>query len=159
MNLQFPLEIAYGQITVFRHGLSRPGLLWDDDHVAQGFAWDNDTVSFGVTDHDGRCWVDIATTDQVDIFQDAISALSVPFDAKTDRIDIGTVGAAQIFTLTPGSYSLIFQARPGRKIEDEDYAYLFSIRFVLDHDPRFRILRRGGEVQAEHVLRQDATRA
>ncbi len=159
MNLQFPLEIAYGQVTVFRHGLSRPGLLWDDDHVTQGFAWDKDTVSFGVTDHDGSCWVDVALTDHIELFPDAISAVSVPFEAKTDRIDIGTVGTAEIFTLPPGSYSIIFQTRPGRKIEDENYAYLFSIRFALDRDPQFRILRQGGEIQTDHVLRQDAVRA
>jgi hypothetical protein len=160
MPLRFALEVLYTQITVSRHGLPRPGLLWDDDHVAQGFAWGEETVAFGVPDHDGVCLLDVDTADaSYRISPNAIWAVSVPFFAKSSRVDVGTVGEEKVFELTPGSYTLTFEALPGTHIDKEDYAFIIRIRFIPDKEPAFRILKTGMEVRTDHVLRTDARRA
>lgn len=44
---------------VFPAGHPTLGLIWSDEHVAQGFAWNDNVVSFGIPDHDGGCLVEL----------------------------------------------------------------------------------------------------
>lgn len=158
-STRFPTPILYNQLTVFRHGLARPGLLWEDAHVAQGFAWDEETVAFGVSDTDENCFVDVAVADHVEVLPNAISALAVPFTAKATTLDIGSVGYVQPFTLPIGTYTLTCETLPGAVIDEEPYSFLFRLRFIPSAHPDFAILKRGGEVNADHILTTTAKRA
>lgn len=160
MSLQFPLSVLYTQVTVFRTGLPRPGLLWDDQHVAQGFAWDEETVSFGVPDHDGPCWIDVDHSQHpVELHEQALWSVAVPFRAKGISVDVGTIGIARQFMLPPGLYQLTFDALPGQSRDGETYAYTFLLRFHADNAADFQIRRQGTELLTNQVLRRDAKRA
>jgi hypothetical protein len=157
--MRFPIPVSYNQVTIFRDGLSRPGLLWDDDHVAQGFAWNEETVAFGVSDTDEACLVDVDIAERMEVSPTAISALAVPFLAKSSRIIVGSVGYGQTFPLVPGSYTLTFETLPPVVVDSEPYDFEFKIRFISNPQPEFAILKQGGEVRSDRILRRDARRA
>ncbi|MDR6873282.1 hypothetical protein J2Y55_004306 [Bosea sp. BE125] len=158
--LEFPLTVLYTQIIAFRTNLPRPGLLWSDDHVAQGFAWRPETVAFGVPDHDGACLLHVeALALPYQLPPEALWALSVPFEVSTGRVSVGTVLNTHDFELPIGSYSLIFDVLPGRTIERATYAYLPRLLFVPDARPDFTILRKGDEITTDVILRKDADQA
>lgn len=160
MSLKFPLTILYTQLTVFRNGLERPGLLWDDDHVAQGFAWDDETVAFGIPDHDGDCWVDVDTISTRGMIDPrSLWALEVPFSPKGPTTKIGTVGMDRQYPLPVANYALVFEVFPAVNIEKIDYAFLLKLRFRPEEKPKFEILKKGYEITADQILRRDARRA
>ncbi len=158
--LEFALTVLYTQVIAFQTDLSRPGLLWSDDHVAQGFAWRPETVAFGVPDHDGACLLCVETIVRpYRVPDEAVWALSVPFPATTGRVHVGTVLNTRDFELPVGNYSLVFDVLPGRTIEQASYAYLPRLLFVPDDKPDFAILRKGEEITTDTVLRRDADQA
>ena len=71
MIAEFPITVLYTQVVVHLADLPRPGLLWDDDHVAQGFAWSEGIASFGVPDHDGECLLSVDVAEAVNIGEDS----------------------------------------------------------------------------------------
>lgn len=160
MKLQFPLTVLYTQVTVFRHGLPRPGLLWDDDHVAQGFAWDEETVAFGVPDHDGQCWISVDLVDRPPpVPPAALWGVEVPFLASSGRLDIGTVGLAHAYGVPVGQYALAFLAFGAERIDGIDYAFRLHLQFFRNPSPEFKILKQGDELQTDTILRKEARRA
>ena len=137
---------------------SWPGSLVDA-HVAQGFAWNEETVAFGVSDTDENCLVDVDVADHIELSHTAISALAVPFTAKSTKVDIGSVGYANTFTLPVGTYTLVCETLPAAVVDHENYDFLFRIRFVPNPHPEFKILKQGGEVHSHEVLSRTAKRA
>ena len=154
MKKTFPLDILYAEITIYEHGAENPALLWEEEHVAQGFAWDANTVSFGVPDADAAFLIDIDIADECICDAEAAWAIAVPFQTTSDSVHIGTLEHDELFELNPGSYTLLFEALPS-----DQYEYLLRIRFILDDQPEFKILKKGGQVQADQILRKDAQRA
>lgn len=154
MLTAFSVAIPYGQVLVQAEGQAAAGLLWTDEHVAQGFAWSDALVSFGVPDHDGesRIEVELASGEAPD--PQTLWAVQVPFHV-TGSLQIGTVFEARGVTVPAGSYNLIHQAFPGGR----DHAYLLRLTFSRSALPEFRILKRGGDITADTVLRRDAEAA
>jgi hypothetical protein len=142
---------------VHRSGLSRPGLLWDDGHVAQGFAWSDGIVSFGVPDHDRQCLVRVETSKTLSVEAAALWALQTPFSVDASPLKIGTIGNMRNVDVPAGKYDLIFHALPGEAVGN--YAFLLKLSFVPTETPDFRILKQGDELTTDHVLRRDAQRA
>ncbi len=151
MLADFPLSIDYAQVLVFTASHPRPGLLWTDDHVAQGFAWSEGVVSFGVPDHDGECRLQVELADAAAIEPDAISAVQVPFTIG-ETIKLGSVFELREAELPHGRYALAFQIVPG----DAEFAYVLRLSFVPDEAADFAILKPGGDVTATTVLRRGA---
>ena len=101
--------------------------------------------------------MDIVT--HVELSTSAISALAVPFSARSTKIDIGSIGYAQSFELPIATYLLTLETLPPCVVEHERYDFVFNLRFVPVANPNFAILKRGGEVNANQVLLKTATRA
>jgi len=55
-----------------------------------------------------------------------------------------------------GSYSLVFEAFPGTIVKEHDYGFVLRLAFCADPDPDFEILRKGGDLTTDRVLRRDA---
>ena len=151
MLADFPLVIDYTQVLVHAENHAAPGLLWTDEHVAQGFAWSEGYVSFGVPDHDGECRIQVEVTQDAALDPQALWAVQVPFHA-VGPLRIGTVFDTCRVMVPDGSYNLIHQALPGTN----DYAYVLRLLFSRSDAPEFRILKQGGDITADAVLRQDA---
>lgn len=159
MVLSFPVLVNYTQVIVYLCNLSRPGLLWADEHVAQGFAWDHSIVSFGVPDHDGECFIEADTdSDPSKTRIDAsLWAIEVPFDAEEPDIQLGTILDTRALKIELGKYRLIFEAHPGQIKDDISYAYLLRFCFIKSDQQAFKILKQGG-LQSDKVLTTSAQR-
>lgn len=158
MITEFPLTVLYTQVVVHRADLPRPGLLWDEDHVDQGFAWSEGIVSFGVPDHDGQCFLQIDVADEVKLEANAEWAVQTPFEVDAP-LKIGTIADMRDVLVPSGLYNLVFQALPGSAAPEDGYAYVLSLTFVKSVEPSFEILKQGEELATDKVLRWDAQRA
>lgn len=153
---ELTLSVDYGQILVHHEGHPNPGRLWTDAHVAQGFAWAEGAVSFGVPDHDGLCRLRVSLADAVSMDPQALWAVQVPFDV-TGSLKVGTLFESERLDVPPGRHALLFVALPGAGNAGEaEEAYLLQLVFVRDAAPTFRILKQGGDLTTHEVLRTDS---
>ena len=122
------LPVMYSQIAVFNAGLENPFNDWSDAHVAQGFSWREDAVSFrtladGVVTHVEQKEDSVLNTSPA-----ARRIISVPFRCTSGSVEIATIGAGFEVHVAPGDYQLVFQAG------EEDDSYWCSFTFIRDGD-------------------------
>lgn len=151
MLADFPITVLYAQVVVHTEDRAAYGLLWTDDHVSQGFAWSPGYVSFGVPDHDGEVLVGVEMGEGDNFHSEALWAVQVPFSVK-GPVQIGTLFDTQSVNVPEGSYNLIYQGLVGT----DDYSYILRLSFSQSDAPQFRILKKGGEITTDIVLRRDA---
>ncbi|WFR97614.1 competence protein ComJ [Rhizobium tumorigenes] len=157
MIAEFPITVLHTQVVVHLPGLPRPGLLWNDDHVAQGFAWSQGIVSFGVPDHDGQCLIRVDTAVSIQVDSSAAWAVQTPFELSATPLKIGTIGTMKDVRIPLGKYNLVFEALLGASAGD--YAFVLKLIFVPSEEPEFKILKQGAELTTDKVLSRDAQRA
>lgn len=150
----FQLSVSYAQIVVFVSGITPPEFDWTDDHVAQGFAWMPEIVSFGVPDHDGLCLMQVGTVDAIAIEPNALRAIRVPFEVPAASLSIGSILDTKEVNVPAGTYSMIFEALPGDASKAGDYAFVLNLKFLNDESPDFEILKQGTELTTNKVLRK-----
>lgn len=154
--VEFRLVVLYSQIQVCRAGHPEPGSLWTGEHVAQGFAWRPEAVSFGVPDHDGECLLRAEVLDQPrEPASEALWAIRVPFASTTGTVEVGGIAGTQTLDVPFGDHALVFEALPGK----DGLAYDLRLTFQPGKAVTFVILRRGGELAADIPLRLDAEAA
>lgn len=156
MLTEFDLTILYTQIVVQLADLQLPGLLWDDEHVDQGFAWSEGIVSFGVPDHDGQCVLRIDVSDELKLDAGAEWAIQVPFEVSA-LLKIGTVTNMRDVFVPKGLYNLVFQALPGSAMAGAGHTYVLLLTFIKSADRSFEILKQG-RLGTDKALRLDAQR-
>ncbi|PXA96876.1 hypothetical protein DMC47_16310 [Nostoc sp. 3335mG] len=159
MLAEFEAFISYAQINIFRP--EQPQFnLWTPEHDAQGFAWREGSVSFGVPDHDGTVWVEIdlrPTAKPVDAT--ALRAVTVPFLVGNDGAVYSALDDDRRLDIPAGSYAVQYELLPGFERDEVDYAYRLVVTFSPDPQPGFAILRNDAEVTATEVLSTTATPA
>ncbi len=160
MITDFSISVNYTQVLTYLRHIDRPGLLWSDDHVAQGFAWNPGLVSFGVPDHDGECLVEVNTDANLsDLRVDtSLWAIEVPFDADETEIQVGTVLDDRTCIISEGSYHLVFEAHTGEIKGDISYTYIVRFNFIKASQGTFAILKQGSLLSGT-VLTTTAQRA
>lgn len=158
MIAEFFLTILYAQVVVHLSDTARPGLIWTDDHVAQGFAWSEGIASFGVPDHDGQSLVMVTLPEAFSVSEDTLWAVQTPFAVSSAPLQIGTIGDVRAVPVPLSSYNLVFEALPGSAAPGEDAAYVLRLHFVRTTEPEFAIIRQGVELSAGTVVRRDADR-
>lgn len=151
MLADFPIMVDHTQVVVFTQDRAASGLLWTDDHVAQGFAWSPGYVSFGVPDHDGEVRIRVESVDDGALDPQALWAVQVPFSVN-GPVQLGTLFSTHDVELPNANYNLTYQALAGTG----DYAYVLLFNFSQSSAPQFRILKPGGEITTDTVLRRDA---
>ena len=120
------------------------GLLWDDDHVAQGFAWDEEFVAFGIPDHNGQCLLEVDPLDHPEKVEDAaLWAIEVPFATDTGELEVGTILITRPIKIPKGKYALTFSVYPGFVLDGEPYAYKIRLAFSRSNHPEFAIRKKG----------------
>ncbi len=150
---EFALTILYTQLFIANPAAPRAVVLWSEEEVAQGFAWDRTQVVFGIPDVDDPCWVRISTGADASpaVADDALWAIAVPFAASGPVFEAGTVLFERPLPIGPGSYQVVFQARPG----PVGYAYRLELSLQRKAVPEFAILKQG-PLHTGHVLRHQA---
>jgi hypothetical protein len=126
MTDRFSIFVAYTQVLVHLASHPRPGLIWTDAHVAQGFAWADGVVSFGAPDHDGPCLIEVQPFGSGALVADALWAVQVPFKVA-ETLMIGTVFDMRPVSIPVGQYNLVFEALAGR----DDHALGQAVQQVL----------------------------
>lgn len=128
-----PISASYNQIAVFASGLENPFNDWQEQHVAQGFSWRENSVSFRTLNEFGLCSIEICISEWHPCSDDAIRAIRVPFSVPADgKIDIGSIGDSVHFSIAPGAYALLFQILEVRPDGTEVIRLSFSKSEPLD---------------------------
>lgn len=153
--------INYGQLILYLPSVDRPGHLWGEPEMQQGFAWSPGIVSFGVPEHAFICTVEIEMVDAFRTSPDAISCLRVPFDVSETPVQIGSIFEYEPVDIPTGAYSLMCEVLPGRgtwEIDTDDQKEIGDIDHVIkislargDSDI-FEVLKTGGAVFSDKVL-------
>ena len=65
-RIQFELFSSYSRVAVFRAGLEKPFNDWEQDHLDQGFAWREGSVSFATLEEGGTLHCEATVTDTWD---------------------------------------------------------------------------------------------
>jgi len=145
----FECEIFYSQIALFQYGLDNPFNDWNDTHVNQGFTWREGSVSFGTLGNEGNCEVTIKLSEKIEVDDNAIRAIVVPFKVKNDGIEVGSIIETVAIDVPEGRYELLFFAN----IEDGIEHYTFV--FVKNDNPIARVLKADDELSLpENLLMQ-----
>lgn len=149
---RFQVFVSYSQISVFDPSLSKPFNNWTPEHVAQGFAWRNGSVSFATLLESDIYDVEILLTGgDVPILPDAIRAIEVPFlIPSSGLIEIASISDSRQLELAPGPYELRFEALPGAKMR---------FVFMKDNEARFSILRADSRLKRVSPLLRTAESA
>jgi len=162
----FSVSIDYTQISVC-DGQDTTFSQWSDEHVAQGFVWRENHVSFGVPDHDGLCLVETQlVTAFPPLTEDVLRAIATPLSAP-HGITIATIMQDYPIADLPGTdYEVQFRLIEGGAIEksrlfdeaqlEENYAYLLQFLFRPGRSDHFEILRKSGEMTTDRVLTKEA---
>ena len=150
--------VDYTQVVAFCPNLAQAGLLWTDDHVAQGFACSHGVACFGVPDHDDQCLIEVETEADVLAVDTSLWVIAVPFETDGSEIRIGTLFDDKPFTLSSGLYRLVFQAFPGRFENGETYSYILRFNFISSDHVEFEILKQGS-LESDKVLLKTAKTA
>lgn len=85
---------------------------------------------------------------------EALWAVQVPFSVS-EPTPVGTVFDLHAVAVPDGRYNLTCQTLPG--VEDE--AYVLRLTFSPADAPQFHILKKGGDITADAVLRRAAVPA
>jgi hypothetical protein len=156
MATEFSLQILYGQLAVYRP--DKPQLnLWNDSHVAQGFAWREGNVSFGIPDHDGPSLVEIDFSgERRKAAPECLRAVAVPLRVAAHGAVLATVMDEYQLAMKPGSYRVLFELLPGITRDEIDYAFRVRLTFTPDDAASFEILKGDHELTAKEVLTKEA---
>lgn len=106
---QFTLEISYSQIAVFNASLDRPFNNWTEEHFNQGFCWRKGSVSFRTAAKSGHGKIAIVRSEPLALREDAIIAISVPFEVTGQSIEVASVFKGEVVDMESGDYELIYQ--------------------------------------------------
>ncbi|MER2533530.1 MAG: competence protein ComJ [Rhizobiaceae bacterium] len=156
MATEISLQILYGQLAVYRPELAQLNL-WTDDHVAQGFAWREGNVSFGVPDHDGPSLIAVDFRgSRPPLAPDCIRAVEVPLRVGDQGVLLATVLDEMRLSMTAGLYAVRFELLPGFEQDAVTYANRIRLTFVPDGQADFAILRGDDELTARAVITHDA---
>lgn len=110
MMQNFEVYISYGQLAVFGADLKNPFNDWTEQHVLQGFAWREESVSFATMHDAGTYKVELEMVAHFQMDVGVKRAISVPFEVKANQLlEIASISDGQTVQLKPAHYQLIFQ--------------------------------------------------
>lgn len=155
--------INYSQLIMYLPSIERPGHVWGDAELDQGFAWSPGIVSFSVPEHAMVCAVEIEAVSSFKMSLDAISCIRIPFTVDENPVFVGSVFFYDSVDIAFGEYGLFYEVIPGKgtaKINDGsqdqivDIDYVLKISLVEGAEIDFEILKSGGAVHSDKVLRR-----
>ena len=143
--MHLSIYVSYSQISVFDPSLPNPFNDWSPQHVAQGFSWRPQSVSFRTLAEAGRHDVEILVTDdEVALLASAERAIEVPFCLARGRlIEVASISDGSRVELSPGTYGLRFEGCPDLRIR---------LVFTRGQNPEVRLFRVDQELNPKYPL-------
>jgi len=110
-QIQFDLFASYSQLAVFAAGLVDPFNDWEQQHVDQGFAWREGSVSFATLEEAGELHGEAFVADAWHAHPEAARAIQVPFNVTTAAgVEIASISDGVVFKLDAlGPCQLVFE--------------------------------------------------
>lgn len=103
------ISVSYSQIAVFNGGVDDPFSVWTDQHVAQGFAWRPESVSFKTLIDAGPTSVEVVVADHMPS-PSGLRAIAVPFECSEEgEVEVASISDSRIFVVPSGQYQLLFE--------------------------------------------------
>ena len=104
------LYVSYSQLAVFAVGLDQPFNDWSPRHVAQGFAWRQESVSFRFPEWDANTTVTVSIRDKAPDEIDGMWAVRVPFSLVGGRgVEVASISDSfDVAELADGTYDLYY---------------------------------------------------
>ncbi len=155
------IMINHSQLIMYLPSVERPGHIWGDAELDQGFAWSPGIVSLGVPEHAFICLVQIDVVRDFELSSDAISCVRVPFEIDKSPVFVGSVYHYDPVYVESGKYSLYYEAFPGQgtarigncgQMEVVEISNILKISLVPNGGDAFEVLKAGGRVQSNKVL-------
>lgn len=145
---KYELLISYNQIAVFNTNLENPFNDWNDTHVAQGFSWRKESVSFGtITNEEAEVQVELIKN--IEILNSAIRIIRVPFEITDDTITIASIGDSFELELDKGKYNIIFTVF---KNKEKDLEFIYKFSFIKNDNDTSEILKIDNELNPPKEL-------
>jgi len=105
----FSVDVSYSQIAVFNRDLENPFNDWSDEHVAQGFSWRDESVSFKTLIDAGPAVVEVVLAEGMPT-RTGIRAISVPFTcSEGGQVEIASIADGRLTEIAIGNYQLLFE--------------------------------------------------
>lgn len=145
---KYDLLISYNQIAVFNTNLENPFNDWNDTHVAQGFSWRKESVSFGTINNE-EAEVQVELIKNIEILNNAIRIIRVPFEITDDTITIASIGDSFELELDKGKYNIIFSIL---KSKEKDLEFTYKFNFIKDDSEISEILKMDDELSPPKEL-------
>jgi len=109
MGIEFNLELAWSQISLFEANLTDPFNDWNERHLAQGFTWRPGSVSFRTVERHGDIAVTVDFIGQLAVDPEAHRAVVVPFTCWGGVVEISTIAQSELLEIPAGRYALLYQ--------------------------------------------------
>lgn len=146
------LGIFYSQLAILDVSVAPEGNNWHQRHVDQGFSWRRGSVSFGTLRDVGELRVKVQSADDIDIGDDAIRAIVVPFSVSSrGHVIITDIVNDHTLEMPEGKYALVFEI--GYAGEDSEWCRL---TFVPTQDVTPQILRADAGITPSDPLLMEA---
>ena len=115
--MRMNLDVSFSQIAVFSADVAKPFSIWRDSHIAQGFVWRPDAVSFKTIIESGLHSVEFVIVEESRVIdEDTVRAIRVPFKVSlAGEIEIASVADGSRFEVAPGAYALTCEFLPPNK--------------------------------------------
>lgn len=102
--------VSYAQIAFFDGTLPKPFNNWTEQHVKQGFAWRQGSVSFKTLIASGEMNVEFVCVTHFSPAINSMRTISVPFSCRHEaKIEIATITDSKSVKLDFGHYQLVFE--------------------------------------------------
>jgi hypothetical protein len=149
----FELSVSYGQIAFFDPDLTNPFNDWTKRHVAQGFSWRQESVSFATFQDGGRLHVAVREDSQITLRHDTLRAIVVPFTVSpTGKVEATSISSnGRIIDIPPGRYALVFE----HGVDASDTMWC-RLTFVAQESVEAAVLRADPELNPRVPLLLDA---
>jgi len=146
------IEVSYRQLAVFPAGVSDPFNDWTEQHLAQGFSWRPESVSFATLSEAGVHSVDVVVTDSPnEPARNAQRVIEVPFNAREGALELASISESIPFWIPPGPYLLRCELfGPSGGLEQVVLTFLKGV------SPRFCSRDSGGKELSETALLKTA---
>jgi len=108
--LKTTLHLLNPQIAVFSPpSMTNPFNDWDDRHVAQGFAWRTQSVSFATLEEYGALELHVVLARSYEPDTEAIRIIRVPFRVEDNVVAISNLVSDATVSIPNGNYELIYE--------------------------------------------------
>lgn len=152
METSFEIFISYSQIALFEDSVENPFNDWSDRHVAQGFAWRDESVSFKTLEESGKCIVTVCFENDIIIDNAATRVILVPFTVhKSGCCEIASISDSQVLKIKAGDYGLLYQTG----YNDDDTMWI-RFSFIPRRTVTPQVIRADKELSPKEPLLMEA---